>query len=249
MRHYIHHLLTFSLAIAFALSGLTWSAQTQTTTPFNVDDLLDVKNTSAVDLSEDGRWLAATVASLRDRIGIDNSRFGDPTYLSPSLTEVLIIDTQSSKSQKLIPDKRQARAMKWSPDGSRLAVLVLKQNAFEPMIWERASGKWQTVALPPTKVASENSELTWTPASDQLRITVRGEEWGKQARAKFEAETRAPIVVQSSKEPFLAWENLRRMAAIRTLVAFDVKTGKTRELIAQTKSNSYDLAGHGSFTP
>src|SRR5262245_18981152 len=112
MRHYMHHLLTFSLAIAFAVSGLTWTAQTQTATPFIVDDLLDVKNTSAVDLSEDGRWLAATVASLRDRIGIDNYRFGDPTYTPPSQMDVLIIDTQTSKSQKLFPDKRQARAMK-----------------------------------------------------------------------------------------------------------------------------------------
>lgn len=50
--------------------------------PFTVDDMLDVAAPRAVDLSKDGRWLAATASTLRDRIGIDNSRFGDPTYIA-----------------------------------------------------------------------------------------------------------------------------------------------------------------------
>ena len=247
MRHPVSHILAFSLVITIALFSFTPRAQTQAISPFTVDDLADVKNVNIADLSEDGRWLAASGASLRDRIGIDNTRFGDPAYIAPSLSDVLIIDTQSAKSQKLFPDKRQVRAIKWSPDGSRLALLVLKQNRFEPMIWERTSGKWQPVALPRAKVASENSELIWTPAGDQLLITVRGEEWLEQARVKFEAETKASIVVQSSKEPFLAWEDLRRMNTTRSLVAYDIKTGQLRELIAQTKINSYDLAEDGSF--
>jgi hypothetical protein len=68
---------------------------------FTVDDLLDVVNVSVADLSDDGRWLAVTVGSLRDRIGIDNHRFGDPTYIAPNAVDIWIIDTQSAKSQKL----------------------------------------------------------------------------------------------------------------------------------------------------
>src|SRR5262249_37901943 len=148
---------------------------------FAVDDLLDVTNVNIADVSDDGRWVAATAASLRDRIGIDNSRFGDPTYFAPSNTDVLIIDTQAGKTQNLFTEKRQVRQLKWSPDGSRLAMLVLKGDLFEPMIWERASNKWQTVKLPPSKSAAENSELTWTPSSDQLLIALRPDEWRKQA--------------------------------------------------------------------
>src|SRR5258706_15064375 len=144
MRHSItRHLLVFVLfaALAFALPFVS-TAQNQVS--FNVDDLLNVVSVSAADVSDDGRWIAATSASLRDRIGIDNSRFGDPTYFAPSNTDVLVIDTQTGKSQKLFAEKRQVRQLKWSPDGSRLAMLAMKGDLFEPMIWERASNQWQT---------------------------------------------------------------------------------------------------------
>ena len=250
MRHPIgRRLFAFAFALTLALIVFPISVSNAQNQPsaFTVDDLLDVKNLGVADLSDDGRWIAATAGSLRDRIGVDNCRFGDPTYVAPALAEVWIIDTQTAKTQKLFQDKRQVRAMKWSPDGSRLALLALKQNVFEPMIWERATGKWQTFAPPQSKFAAENSELNWTPSGDQLLITLRAEDWLKEARAKFEAETKAPIVAHSSKEPFLAWEDLRRRAAIRSLVAYDLKTGQTREIVAQTKINSYDLSEDGSF--
>jgi len=50
---------------------------------FTVDDMLDVSTVSIAALSDDGQWIAATSGSLRDRIGIDNHRFGDPTYIQP----------------------------------------------------------------------------------------------------------------------------------------------------------------------
>jgi dipeptidyl aminopeptidase/acylaminoacyl peptidase len=214
---------------------------------FTADDVLDVTNVSIADISDDGRWVAATAASLRDRIGIDNSRFGDPTYFAPSNVDVLVIDAQTGKTQKLFSGKRQVRQLKWSPDGSRLAMLALKGDWFEPMIWERASNKWQTIKLPPSKSAAENSELTWTPQGEQLLIALRPSEWQKQARERFLAETKATVVVHSTKELFLAWEDLRRMAAVRSLAAYDLKSAETREVIAQTKLNSYDLSEDGAL--
>ncbi|MEP7338981.1 MAG: prolyl oligopeptidase family serine peptidase [Acidobacteriota bacterium] len=247
MRHPItRRLFVFAWIAALALiPSFVSTAQTQQA--FTVDDVLDVTSVSVTDISDDGRWVAAITASLRDRIGIDNSRFGDPTYFAPSNTDVLVIDTQTGKSQKLFNEKRQVRQLKWSPDGSRLAMLTLKGDLFEPMIWERASNKWQTVKLPPSKSVAENSELTWTPQGDQLLIALRPTEWRKQARERFLAETKATVVVHSTKEPFLAWEDLRRMAAVRSLAAYDLKSAETRELIAQTKLNSYDLSEDGAL--
>ena len=214
---------------------------------FTVDDLLDVTNISLADMSEDGRWLVVTSTTLRDRIGIDNSRFGDPTYFAPANVSVTIIDTQTGNSQKLFAEKRSVRQMKWSPDGSRLAMLELRGDVFEPVIWERAGNKWQTIKLPSAKAVAENAELIWTQSGDQLLIALRPVEWRKQARDRFLAETKAAVVVHSSKEPFLAWEELRRMAAMRSVAAYDVKSGQTREVIAQTKLNSYDLSEDGQL--
>lgn len=233
------------IAVLALIPSFVSTAQNQQA--FTADDVLDVANVSVADISDDGLWIAATVASLRDRIGINNSRFGDPTYFAPSNANVLVLNTQTGISEKLFREKRQVRQLKWSPDGSRLAMLALKGDLFEPMIWERASNKWQTIKLPPSKSAAENSELAWTPQGDQLLIALRSSEWQKQARERFLAETKATVVVHSTKEPFLAWEDLRRMAAVRSLAAYDLKSGETREVIAQTKLNSYDLSENGAL--
>lgn len=231
------------LTVSPLLSGQAQQSQSA----FTVDDVLSVTNVNIADLSEDGRWLAATSTTLRDRLGIDNARFGDPTYVAPALGEVWIIETQTGQTKRLFADKRQVRGLKWSPDGARLALLELRNEAFVPVIWDRAANKWQAVTLPAGKAVAENTELNWTPDSAQLLLTVRPAEWRQQARAKFDALTKVSVVVQSSKEPFLAWEDLRRTAAERALAAFDVKSGSSREVLAHTKLNGYDLAEDGSF--
>jgi hypothetical protein len=80
--------VSFVIGIVLALTSLPSLGSAQSAgSPFTVDDLLDVTNINLADLSDDGRWLAATSGSLRDRIGIDNHRFGDPTYVAPKRTK------------------------------------------------------------------------------------------------------------------------------------------------------------------
>lgn len=239
---------TFAIALALAVASLPLTVSAQSAkAAFTVDDLLDVANINIADLSDDGRWLAATSGSLRDRIGIDNHRFGDPTYVAPSLVDVWIIDTQTAKAKKLFQSKRQVRGLRWSPDGSRLALFVLKGDAFEPTIWERAAGKFISLNLPAAKQAADNAELEWSADGSQLLLALRADTWRKRAAEKFQYETAGPVVVHSSKEPFLAWDDLRRMLALRSLAAYYLKSGQVRELLPDMKLGSYDLAEDGSF--
>ena len=76
---------------------------------FTVDDVLEVANISVADLSSDGRWIVATSGTLRDRLGNDNRRFGDPSYLAPGNMDLLVIDTRSGESRKVFSDRRQVR--------------------------------------------------------------------------------------------------------------------------------------------
>lgn len=214
---------------------------------FTINDLLDVANINVAELSDDGRWIAATTGSLRDRIGIDNRRFGDPTYVAPSLVDVWIIDTQSAKAQRLFPGKQQVRGLKWSPDGSRLALFVLKGDLYEPTIWERVTGRFINVTATAAKVAAQNAELEWSADGSQLIFAQYDSAWKRKAADRFDYETRGPIVVHSSKEPFLAWEDLRRMSMVRTLAAYDLKNGQTRELLPEIKLGSYDITEDGSL--
>ena len=222
------------------------SGQAPPASAFTVNDMLDVATLRVADLSADGRWLAATASTLRDRIGIDNSRYGDPTYIAPSLNNTLIIDTQTGKRQNLFPQKRQIRGLKWSRDGSRLAFTVLKGDRYEPMIWERPTGKFFAVPVPDGKILADNTELSWSPTGKQLFFSLRAEEWRKKAAERFIQETRGPVVVHSSKEPFLAWDDVRRLSQLRSIAAHDL-AGQTREILPETRLNSTTLAQDGTF--
>src|SRR5271169_6328951 len=118
------------LSIAFlSLVSIASAAST-----FTVDDLLHVANVTIGDVSADGRWIAATVSTLEDRIGIDNHRFGDPTYVAPHRMDLIVFDIEAGTSRKIFPERTQVRGLKWSPDGSRLALFALHGNAFEARI-------------------------------------------------------------------------------------------------------------------
>ncbi|HEY7546473.1 MAG TPA: hypothetical protein VID27_16405, partial [Blastocatellia bacterium] len=242
---YASRFLCAIFALALALS--TVPAKGIDASIFTVDDMLDVVSVNISDLSSDGRWLAAQASTLRDRIGIDNYRFGDPTYIAPQLSEVWIIDTQSAKTQKLFADKRQVRLLRWSPDASRLAFFLLKGDRYEPMVWERAANKFTSINLPAGRYAAENSDLEWSQDGSQILFALRTEEWRAKAKEKFAYETRGPVVSHSSREPFLAWDEMRRMSALRSIVSYDLKTRNVREVLPETKINSYNLAEDGSF--
>jgi dipeptidyl aminopeptidase/acylaminoacyl peptidase len=252
MRHQkIISLVLVSVLTAFALSvevaqPVNASVIVQSSA-FTVDDLLDVTNLNLADLSADGKWLLATSATLRDRIGIDNHRFGDVTYIAPSVSEVWLIETESRKLQKLFPDRRQVRALKFSPDATRIAMLVLRGDSYEPLIWERATNKTRSLALPPGKQVAENANLEWSPDGSQLLLALRNADWRRKASERFRSLTSAPVVVLSGKQPFLDWEELRRLDAIRSLASYDFKTNQMREVVPETRINAYDLAEDGSF--
>jgi dipeptidyl aminopeptidase/acylaminoacyl peptidase len=212
---------------------------------FGVDDMLDVRTVNIASLSDDGKWLVATSGSLRDRIGIDNHRFGDPTYVAPNHAFVLIVETATGRSQMLFPDRRQVTGLTWSPGVTRLAMLALLGNEFQLLIWERATGKMTTVAPPAGKVPAENAELRWMPEGERLLVNLRPVEWRPAAAERFRRETQGMAVVHTSKEPFLAWDDMRRLSLERSLAAYEVKGGKWTEIISSTKLPSYEPTEDG----
>ncbi len=229
-----------SLAFVFALPAFAQSR-------FTVDDMLDVATVTVSDVSADGRWIAATSSSVRDRIGIDNSRFGDPTYVAPHAMDLLVIDAQTGALRKVFADRRQVRGAKWSPDGTRLALFVLGGDRFRPIVWNRATGQSETVAPPAGKDTDDAGDLEWTPDGARLLVPLHSVEWHTEVRQQFLRETQAPVVFHSSKEPFLAWIDLRRRSLDRSLAAWDVKTHQATEVVEPSLLSSYRVAEDGAF--
>ena len=51
------------------------------------------------DVSKDGRWVALSVQTRREGLGVDASRYGDPTYVAPALGEFELIDATSDRTR------------------------------------------------------------------------------------------------------------------------------------------------------
>jgi dipeptidyl aminopeptidase/acylaminoacyl peptidase len=215
---------------------------------FTAEDGLDIVSYSALDLTSDGRWLAATSQSRRDGLGVDYRRDGDPTYIRPAASRVWVIDTRSGATRAIYADKRNVRAARWSPDGSRLALLVLdvKSGAYQPVIWERESGRLTTIAAPTGKYVAENSELRWSADGKRLLYALHTLAWRKAVQDSFAVMTSGPVFVQSSENPFLTWDALRRTANVRSVVAYDIASARTIELLPETMIASWEASDDGA---
>ena len=126
------------LAVAVSVMALLIAPQTSNAQPsaraaspalsalgLTLEDLLDVRATTAGDLSADGHWLFATMSRPRTSMGVDYNRsFGDPTYVAPTKRESFIIDTRTGERVALFAEPRVIGASSWSPDGATLALLA-----------------------------------------------------------------------------------------------------------------------------
>jgi dipeptidyl aminopeptidase/acylaminoacyl peptidase len=236
-----------ALIALLASSAAAQNAGPLATRPFAPNDALDVVNYSAVELSDDGRWLIATSTSRRDGLGTDYRRDGDPSYIRPANLRVWVIDTKSAQSTAVFADPRNLRSPTWSPDASRLAVLVIRDGVFEPVIWDRLTGKSRTLLVPAGRYIAENSEIRWTHDGTRVLVSLRSTVWKTRVTSQFERMTKGPVFVQDSKEPFLAWDDLRRQGNIRSVATIDVASGRVTELLPETMIGQYALTADDSI--
>jgi dipeptidyl aminopeptidase/acylaminoacyl peptidase/tetratricopeptide (TPR) repeat protein len=237
--------IRLSTALLFAAHAA--AAQGPSQRPFTPDDALDVVSHRVIDLSDDGRWLAAVASTRRDGLGVDYRRDGDPTYIRPGAARLWVADTRSGEQVPVFPDARNIRAAAWSPDASRLAVLVLRGDRFEPVIWDRAARRAKSLRVPTGSYVAENSDVQWTHDGRRIVVALRSDAWKARATAEFDRLTRGPIFVQDSKEPFLAWDAMRRMGNVRSVHAIDVATGKTTQLLPETMVGQYAISEDDSL--
>jgi len=218
-------------------------AQSPDAGTFAIGDLFDVRNVNVGDVSADGRWAVVTIASLRDRMGGDNYRYGDPTYIAPSTAEVVVIDTRTAESRPLFTDRRQTRAFAWSPDAAKLAFLLREGDRYRLAVWERAPGRLQLATLPANRTVASNASPQWTDDGTGLFVQLQAAEWWDSAGARFEREVNGPIVVRSSEDPFLSWEEIRRLGLRVVPALYDVESGSIRELGPESLIGNAELAG------
>jgi dipeptidyl aminopeptidase/acylaminoacyl peptidase len=214
---------------------------------FTVEDVLSLRGARVAAASPDGGTALIALSTLRDRVGRDNSRFGDPTYVAPSVASYRMVDTSTGEARPFFDGPRQAASFTWSPDGSRIAFLDRAGDAYRLNIHEVERNRSRTVSLPADRVVMEDATLQWSADGRQLLFTMRTNEWHERARQRFLAEVDGPIVVRSSEEPFLSWEEIRRLSLEQIPALYDVASNRVEEILPASRLGSVTLTADATY--
>ena len=239
-------------------AGATAQSPSGAKVPFTVDDITRVTTSTVLDLSDDGRRVAVAARRLADNAEVDNVRYGDPTYVSPSWVRLLVVDTATGITQTPFKDLVNIQQASWSRDGGRLAILPATNAgaakigqpslpATRLWIWDADRAALREVVPKGDMALSVNSGLGWLPEGDRLIVTCRPAAWDREAAGAFAALTHGPVIVHTSKEPFLEWDALRRGLRRRVLAEMDIATGQLKPLVPDSMLASYTAARDGSF--
>lgn len=197
---------------------------------FDTELALDVRSPRIAAVTDDGERAVVTLRTRRGRLDVDHERFGDPTYVAPSLVTAMIVDTRGGERVWLHEEPAQVGDFTWSPEGDRLAYLLYDGDAFRLRIHDAEEGRTRTLALDSDKAIASSSPLVWAPDGETLLLGLRPDGWETRAREAFYAMTEAPVIVQDSRNDFLAWDRVRDLADEQVTALVSVSDGSVREL-------------------
>lgn len=239
----------FRIAWAAAVAALALSlpVPAQVRNPFTIDDYFQAASLRVEDWTRDGRWLACTLSRAADRLPADYRRYGDPTYVSLSPSDLFVLDTETGEKIRVFPRPEAYRAPAWSPDGKRLAMFHFKDQAFWIVVWNRESRKLEKWSFPSAKPIASSSFLAWTADGRKLFFAVRALDWAAKTSEMFKGLTSAPIRIFDSEKPFLPWDELSRRSRLLIPVLWEPEAGKAVELLPETALTSSRLSQDGRF--
>jgi dipeptidyl aminopeptidase/acylaminoacyl peptidase len=238
-----------SIALLFAVALTAPAAQSLA--PISAEDILNVRTANVLDLSDDGRRVAIGVRRLADNATTDHRRYGDPTYVAPSMVELMVIDTATGAADRVGKGLLNVRQAAWDASGAKLAVLTAAETTDglpQTTVWIYDADRRTLHEVPRQAgpAVAANSQLAWTPDGTKLFVALRSPVEDRAAQAAFKTLVSGPIVVQSSK-PFLDWDAMRRSNRKQALAEIDPATGAANVIVPAAPITNYELARDGSL--
>ncbi len=235
-----------ALALRKATAPAPALAQQTQGRAFTLDDALDVRSARIEDVSRDGRWIALTTRLRRDGFGVNHGRFGDPTYVAPSISEFTLMEATTGKSQAILSGKVDVRGATFSKDGSQLAFFQRNGDDYTLKVVDVAANRTRAIKLKTAKAVASNSPLVWAPDGKSVLVALRPDGWAAGGRASFLQLTEGSIVVQDAKLPFLAWDSLRNVANRQIPAVVTLADGKLLEVVGETNMRGPQFTADGT---
>jgi len=214
---------------------------------FSPEIALDVRNVRIAAVTDDGSRVAATVQTRSDRTDVDHQRYGDPTYISPVSTRLVVIDTRSGDQSWVHAEPAQLRGFAWSPDGTRLGYFIVEEGRYKLRIFDAAAGTTTALEVHSDLEIASSSPLVWSPDGATILLGLRPEGWATEARRAFLALTEAAVIVQDSRNDFLAWDRVRNIANQQVTALVSVADGSVQEILTEATPQGADFSEDGAY--
>jgi dipeptidyl aminopeptidase/acylaminoacyl peptidase len=224
----IRFLAAFATAVVIPIAPV----EAQDLRQFDAEVALDVRNARIADVSYDGARVAVTVQTRRDRIDVDHQRFGDPTYVSPVSTRLMVIDTRSGEKIWVHEQPAVLSGYSWSPNGDQLAYLHHDGDGHALRIFDARGANDSAVDLQTHMQIASSSPLVWSPDGESMLLALRPDGWADESREAFFSLTEAAVIVQDSRNDFLAWDRVRNLANRQITAIVSLEGGEVREILS-----------------
>jgi dipeptidyl aminopeptidase/acylaminoacyl peptidase len=205
--------------------------------PFTTADVLKVQSFSLAEITNNGNYAAGFLRSRMDRMDIDHRRYGDPNYVAAYTSKLLIINSESGEKIYPWPSSEIFGAVKWSPDGSKLAILKYDLTEYHLYLFDVEKQKLKKVKLNSENAIASRSALVWNTDAEKLVLSTRSLKWSNKGDSLFKEATVGPRIVYDSKQPHLKWDAIRAHNNLSILTEVNLKNGKS---IPLTEEGSYN---------
>ena len=221
--------------------------QQEEQTAFTTEDALNVVSLRVQDVTSDGRYLVARRYTQRDRKNVDHMRFGDPTYVSPSFSELLVIDTDTGEETLVFEERVQVRSAVFSPDGSSVAFFLKRGDEYRLHTFDVGRNRVREIRLRSDKSIASNSPLSWRPDGSGVLLGLRADDWAAISRRMYLDLSVGPVIVQDSRNSFLAWDSVRNRGSLIVPAIVDINSRQVRELLPEGRVTDFNQSEDGTF--
>ncbi len=234
MKHILVLLCTFSFILAYSQK-----------TSFTAEDALKVKQFRYSSMTHDGLWVAGIISSRMDRMDIDHFRFGDPKYVAPYTSQLVVINSETGEQKTVSPAKSIIEATAFSPDGKRLGYLKYEKGKYGLYQYNLLNGESESVEFNDPRSISSAIDLLWTKDNSSIILGVRAEAWSSKGDSLYREATVGPITVYDGNKPILKWEEIRGHASLNQVVKVEVSSGVVSDLLPESRYDDLELTEKG----
>lgn len=216
-------------------------------TAFTVNDALNVVSFSVQDVTDDGTLLAITTNTRRDRMNVDHQSYGDPNYVSPSFSRLVILNTATGAQTPVVNEPIIVGSVAWSPDGSSLAYIRYEEGRFRLNVYDLAKKRVRRLNLRTDREIASGSPIIWTPDGKGVLLNFRDHGWKEKGDSMFREATVGPVTVYDGSRPFLKWDEIRNFSSLVMTGVVDVNSQAVTMLLKEERNGSLRLSKDGRY--